>query len=141
MLASFQVNTLGPLRVQKALTEQMGAGGKVLIISTGMGSIGDNNSGGLYAYRTAKAGVNMVMRNMALDLKTSEIAVMSVNPGMVLTDFGPGAEMMAKFGSMPVEESVAQLLAICDDVCTMENTGKFWTVKRGAAPMEFAGGF
>jgi len=55
MLASFQVNTLGPLRVQKALTEQMGAGGKVLIISTGMGSIGDNNSGGLYAYRTAKA--------------------------------------------------------------------------------------
>ena len=42
--------------------------------------------------------------------------------------------MMAKFGSMPVEESVAQLLAICDDVCTMENTGKFWTVKRGAAP-------
>jgi len=141
MLAAFQVNTLGPLRVQQALTDNMGAGGKVLIISTGMGSITDNGSGGLYAYRTSKAGVNMVMRNMALDLKSLDIAVMSVNPGMVLTDFGPGAEMMAKFGSMPVEDSVAQLLTISDEVCTMENTGKFWTVKRDAAPMEFAGGF
>lgn len=64
MLASFQVNTLGPLRVQQALTDNMGPGGKVLIISSGMGSIKDNGSGGLYAYRTGKAAVNMVMRNM-----------------------------------------------------------------------------
>jgi tubulin alpha len=141
MLAAFQVNTLGPLRVQQALTDLMGEGGKVLIISSGMGSITDNGSGGLYAYRTAKAAVNMVMRNMSLDLKSSGIAVMSVNPGMVLTDFGPGAEMMGKFGSMPVEDSVAQLLTIFDSVCTMENTGKFWSVKKGAEPIEFAGGF
>lgn len=141
MLAAFQVNTLGPLRVQQALTDQMGPGGKVLIISSGMGSITDNGSGGLYAYRTAKAAVNMVMKNMALDLKGSEIAVMSINPGMVLTDFGPGAEMMAKFGCMPVEDSVAQQLQIFDTVCTMENTGKFWTVKKDVGPMEFAGGF
>ena len=91
MLAAFQVNTLGPLRVQQALTSQMASpGGKVLIISSGMGSITDNGSGGLYAYRTAKAAVNMVMKNFSLDLKEKGIAVMSVNPGMVITDFGPG---------------------------------------------------
>ena len=70
MLAAFQVNTLGPLRVQQALTSQMASpGGKVLIISSGMGSITDNGSGGLYAYRTAKAAVNMVMKNFSLDLE------------------------------------------------------------------------
>lgn len=140
MLAAFQVNTLGPLRVQQALTPLMGVGGKVIIISSGMGSINDNSSGGLYAYRTAKAAVNMVMKNMSLDLKDSEIAVMSVNPGMVATDFGPGAEAMKSFGSMPVEDSCAQLLEIFD-MCSMETTGKFWTVKKGASPMEYAGGF
>ena len=141
MLAAFQVNTLGPLRVQQALTDQMAKpGGKVLIISTGMGSIGDNGSGGLYAYRSSKAAVNMVMKNMSLDLKALEISVMSINPGMVVTDFGPGAEALASFGAMPVEDSVAQLLQIFD-MCSMEHTGKFWSVKKGAAPMEYAGGF
>jgi hypothetical protein len=42
---------------------------------------------------------------------------------------------------MPVEDSVAQQLQIVDTVCTMENTGKFWTVKKDVGPMEFAGGF
>ena len=77
---------------------------------------------------------------MSLDLKSMEIPVMSINPGMVVTDFGPGAEMMAKFGAMPVEASVTQLLQIFD-MCSMALTGKFWTVKKGEGPMEFAGGF
>ena len=141
MLAAFQVNTLGPLRVQQALTDQMAKpGGKVLIISTGMASITDNGSGGLYAYRSSKAAVNMLMKNMSLDLKALEISVIAINPGMCATDFGPGAEAMAAFGAMPVEDAVAQLLQIFD-MCSMEHTGQFWTVKKGAAPMEFAGGF
>ena len=140
MLAAFQVNALGPLRVQQALTALMGEGGKVLIISSGMGSITDNGSGGLYAYRTGKAAVNMVMKNMSCDLKEAGISVMSVNPGMVVTDFGPGADALKSFGAMPVEDSCAQLLQIFD-MCSLETTGKFWTVKKGAAPIEFAGGF
>ena len=142
MLAAFQVNTLGPLRVQQALTSQMASpGGKVLIISSGMGSITDNGSGGLYAYRTAKAAVNMVMKNFSLDLKEKGIAVMSVNPGMVITDFGPGPAALTQFGAMPIADSVAQLLVIFDEKCTMETTGSFWSVKKGAEPIPFAGGF
>ena len=113
---------------------------QVLIISTGMASISDNGSGGLYAYRASKAAVNMVMKNMSLDLKALEIAVMVVNPGACVTDFGPGVEAMSSFGAMPVADSVAQLVQIFD-MCSMEHTGKFWTVKKGASPMEFAGGF
>ena len=65
---------------------------------------------------------------------------MSVNPGMVVTDFGPGADALKSFGAMPVEDSCTQLLQIFDS-CSMELTGKFWSVKKGASPMEFAGGF
>ena len=65
MLGAFQVNTLGPLRVQKFLDGQMvSPGGKVIVISTGMGSINDNGSGGMYAYRVSKAAVNMLAVNM-----------------------------------------------------------------------------
>merc|ERR1711865_1284096 len=132
MLAAFQVNTWGPLRVQQALTDQMAKpGGKVLIISTGMGSITDNGSGGLYAYRSSKAAVNMLMKNMSLDLKALEISVISINPGMCATDFGPGAEAMASFGAMSVEDSVAQLLQIFD-MCSMEHTGQFCQEGRSA---------
>ena len=121
---SHQVNTLGPLRVQQALTDQMAKpGGKVLIISTGMGSITDNGSGGLYAYRSSKAAVNMLMKNMSLDLKALEISVISINPGMCATDFGPGAEALASFGAMPVEDSVAQLLQIFDMCAIRASSG------------------
>ncbi|KAJ1496023.1 hypothetical protein T484DRAFT_1761062 [Baffinella frigidus] len=59
MRAAFEVNTLGPLRVQQALDEQMRSpGGKVAIISTGLASIEENSSGGIHAYRTSKvAGI------------------------------------------------------------------------------------
>ena len=61
MRTALELNTMGPLRVQQALHKQMAApGGKVIIISTGMGSIGDNGSGGLYAYRASRSAVNMV---------------------------------------------------------------------------------
>lgn len=48
-----------------------------------MGSLADNTSGGMYAYRTSKAAVNMVARSMAADLKSDKIAVVAVNPNMV----------------------------------------------------------
>ena len=70
MKAVFDVNTLGPLRVAKALHEQLASpGGKLAIISTQLGSIDDNTSGGSYAYRSSKAAVNMVGKSLSCDLK------------------------------------------------------------------------
>lgn len=94
MRAAFEVNTLGPLRVQQALNEQMQEGGKVVLINTGFGSIADNGSGGNYAYRASKCAANMVTKNFSCDLKSKNIAVTSIAPGMVATEFGPGAEML-----------------------------------------------
>merc|ERR550514_23916 len=96
MRAAFEVNTLGPLRVQQALLPQMKEGGKVAIISTGIGSIGDNDSGGRYAYRTSKAGANVVAKSIAMDLKGKGIAVAAIAPGFVATEFAAGKEMLEK---------------------------------------------
>lgn len=137
MLATFNLNTLGPLRLQQALGAQMASpGGKVAIISTGMGSIGDNGSGGLYAYRASKAAVNMVSKSLACDLKKSGIAVVAVAPGFVVTEFGPGAEKMQAMGGMPVETSCEGLIRVFDEL-SIENTGRFLAVQRDTTHKEF----
>jgi len=106
MRAAFEVNTLGPLRVQQAVLPLMSEGGKVALISTGIGSIADNTSGGRYAYRTSKAGANMVTRSIAMDLKSKGIAAQCIAPGFVQTEFGPGLELMTKYGAAPVDRSL-----------------------------------
>jgi NAD(P)-dependent dehydrogenase (short-subunit alcohol dehydrogenase family) len=55
----FEVNTLGPLRITTGLLDNLQAGSKVFIVSSLMGSIGDNTSGSFYGYRISKAAVNM----------------------------------------------------------------------------------
>ena len=71
----FEVNALGPLRVAQALLEQLGAGSKIGIITSRMGSIADNDSGGYYGYRASKAAVNAIGKSLAIDLKPRGIAV------------------------------------------------------------------
>ena len=138
MRACFEVNTLGPLRVQKALldnnlmktAESEGeVGGKVAIISTGLGSIGDNTSGGNYAYRTSKAAVNMIAKCMSCDLKDKGVSVQAIAPGFVATEFGPGKEKMAGWGAMPVEMSCAGIISLLGSM-TMENTGEYYCVNK-----------
>merc|ERR1740124_606868 len=112
-------------------------GGKVAVISTGYTSIGDNTSGGTYAYRSSKAAVNMIAKCLSCDLKAKEISVASIAPGFVATEFGPGKEQMTKWGAMPVEKSVEGILKILDSMMSMENTGKFYAVKKDEDPKEF----
>lgn len=137
MRAAYEVNALGPLRVQQAVGSRIVApGGRVAVISTGLASIGDNTSGGNYAYRASKAAVNMITKSMSCNLKEKGIVVAAIAPGFVATEFGPGMEQMAKWGAMPVEKSVEGILTVLDDMMTMENSGKFFCVKKDAAPKE-----
>jgi len=144
MVEAFELNAVGPLRVQQALMPQMAApGGKIAVISTGMGSIGDNGSGGIYAYRTSKSAVNSIFKGISCDVKEQGIAVTCVNPGMVVSDFGPGAAAIKSMGGITIEESVAGLLKCFDDL-SIETTGKFMTVSSGGKPCdpkEFAAGW
>jgi NAD(P)-dependent dehydrogenase (short-subunit alcohol dehydrogenase family) len=84
------VNTMGPLRVTEAFVDHVAGSERklVLTITSGMGSIADNTSGGSIAYRSSKAAVNMVMRSAAIDLASRGISCVLVNPGWVKTDMG-----------------------------------------------------
>jgi NAD(P)-dependent dehydrogenase (short-subunit alcohol dehydrogenase family) len=86
MRRQFEINTLGPLRVVEACTPFLGQGSKVGIVTSRVGSLSDNGSGGMYAYRVSKAGANMVSLNLHHDLSKRGIAVVALHPGMVATE-------------------------------------------------------
>ena len=115
----FEVNALGPLRVTRALLPRLGAGAKVAIVTSRMGSIEDNGSGGYYGYRMSKAAVNMAGKSLAIDLKERGIAVCLLHPGFVKTD------MTGHRGDVTPEEAARGLIARIDAL-TLEETGTFW---------------
>ena len=147
ILNNVNLNAVGPLRIQQALHSKgyMGkdnGGGKVVLITSGLGSIGDNTSGGMYAYRGSKALANMVFKGLSCDLKPMGISVVAMAPGFVQTEFGGfGKDNMAKMGAIPVETSVGQMIRGIDDL-SLETTGRYMCVdKNGSAPKEFAAGW
>ncbi len=79
----FEVNSLGPLLTTQALRDNMTEGSKVGIITSRMGSMDDNDSGGSYGYRMSKAAVNAVGKSLSVDLKPQGIAVAILHPGWV----------------------------------------------------------
>lgn len=111
------VNAIAPLRVTNALLPLMNKEAKVVIITSRMGSMADNGSGGYYGYRMSKAAVNAAGVSLAHDLKDRGIAVGLFHPGMVAT------EMTGRNG-IPAEESVRGILARIDAL-TLASSGKF----------------
>lgn len=90
------VNALAPLKLAEAFAGQM-AGRKVIAaVSSKMGAMSDNTSGGSYAYRASKAALNMVMKGLAVDLAGRGILTVALSPGWVRTDMGgPNAPLDA----------------------------------------------
>ena len=118
MLEQFVVNSLGPLRVTTALTDCLAEGGKVAIITSRMGSVADNTSGGYYGYRASKAAVNIIGKSLANDLAPYDVSVALLHPGMVATDMTGGQ-------GVDTETSAGGLLARIDELST-GNSGGFW---------------
>ncbi|NOR20374.1 MAG: SDR family NAD(P)-dependent oxidoreductase [Xanthomonadales bacterium] len=118
MRLQYEVNTLGPLRVVKALLPNLHAGARIVILTSRVGSVGDNSSGGNYGYRMSKAAANMAGMNLAIELKDRGIAVGLLHPGLVAT------EMTGNTG-VTAEHSAIGLLKRIDEL-NLDNTGTFW---------------
>jgi len=84
--SQFEVNTLGPLRVIKALVPLLQSSSRVGIVTSRVGSLADNTSGGQYGYRISKAAANMLGLNLHRELRQRGVAVVCLHPGMVATD-------------------------------------------------------
>ncbi len=118
MAEQYRVNTLGPLRVTEALIDNLHRGSRVAIVSSRVGSIEDNSSGGNYGYRASKAAVNMIGTNLKHELLPRGIAVALLHPGLVATDMTGGT-------GIPPADSARGLIERVDEL-TLENTGGFW---------------
>ena len=118
MMLQFEVNALGPLRVTEALRHNLSAGSKVAIVTSRVGSIEDNGSGGNWGYRASKTAVNMIGANLMHELKPGGVAVALLHPGLVATDMTRGHGISAV-------DSAAGLIARIDEL-TLETSGGFW---------------
>lgn len=116
--AQFELNAVAPLMLTRALAARLHKGSKVALITSRMGSIADNGSGGYYGYRMSKAALNAAGVSLAQDLKPRGVAVVMLHPGAVRT------EMTGGHGMIEADESVRGLLQ-CIDELQPRTSGRF----------------
>lgn len=126
MIDQYRVNTIGPLRITRALRTNLKNGSKVGIVTSRVGSIDDNSSGNNYGYRCSKAAANMVGMNLHHDFSSLGIAVALLHPGLVATDMTGGK------GVSPAE-SARGLIARLDEL-GINNSGHFWHAEGYSLP-------
>lgn len=115
----FNVNALAPLQLTLGLRSQLNSNAKVIMITSRMGSMTDNGSGGYYGYRMSKAALNAAGVSLACDLKPEGIAVALLHPGYVQTD------MVNNTGDISAAEAAERLRQRIAEL-NIENTGTFW---------------
>ena len=124
-----EVNSIAPVRMSELCAPLLrrGRDARIVHVTSRMGSIEDNDSGGWWAYRMSKAALNMACKNMALELRGAGIATMVVHPGWVRTDMGGGG------ASLSIAESVQGMRDVIDTL-DMGRSGMFFDYTGTALP-------
>jgi NAD(P)-dependent dehydrogenase (short-subunit alcohol dehydrogenase family) len=114
------VNTIGPMRVTRAVLDNLrsGAGKQIVHITSGLGSIAENTRGGYYGYRESKAALNMFNRSLAAELRSEGFTCVVISPGWVQTDMGGAA------ATLTPEQSIAGMRSVIGSL-TADDTGTF----------------
>lgn len=128
-LETFRVNAIAPIKMMEAFVDAVAISKRKLIasITSRMGSIADNTSGGSYVYRSSKAALNAVAKSAANDLKDRGVTVVVLHPGWVRTDMG------GPNGAMGAEQSVAKMRVLLDRL-TIAQSGKFFSFDGSSIP-------
>ena len=119
-LEVLKVNLIAPLIITQSLIENVkkSSAKKIYFLSSQLGSIGDNTSGGMYIYRSSKTGLNQVVKSLSVDLKPKGITVVSLHPGWVKTDMGgPNAPVS-------IDKSIEGMITVIDRT-DIKDTGRF----------------
>ena len=119
-LEVLKVNLIAPLLITQAIIKnvKISSAKKIYFLSSQLGSIEDNKSGGMYIYRSSKTGLNQVAKSLSIDLKAYGITVVALHPGWVKTDMGgPNAPVS-------IDESVEGMIRVIDTT-DIKDTGKF----------------
>lgn len=120
------MNTFGPMLLTQELLPNIlqSPKPKIGIVSSRVGSIGDNSSGGHYAYRASKAAVNSIGKSLANDLKDKGVIVTLLHPGFVRTNILPAESMPPE--AVEADEAATKLWQNIVSKKELEDTGKFW---------------
>ena len=119
-LQTFQVNSIAPLKMVEAFSEQLLMGNRKLVacMSSKMGSMADNGYGNSYIYRSSKAALNAVVKSLSIDLKERGVITVALHPGWVKTEMGgPDAEISTR-------ECVEQIFSNLSSL-TIDDSGRF----------------
>jgi NAD(P)-dependent dehydrogenase (short-subunit alcohol dehydrogenase family) len=127
---TFAVNTFGPLLLTQALLPNILAAehSRIAIMSSRVGSMGDNSSGGVYSYRSSKAAVNALFKSMAIDLKDKNVPVIILHPGIVKTNLDPRWKQEGKSDmqeAVEPDQAASELWRVLMNK-GLESTGKFY---------------
>jgi len=127
--AAFSVNVMGAMRMVEAFLENVSRSEKKVIacVSSRMGSISDNTSGGSYMYRSSKAALNAVLRSLSLDLKDRGIVAVALHPGWVRTDMG------GENAPTPPQESIQGMRKVLESL-QGKDSGKFLSYDGSEVP-------
>lgn len=122
----FKINAYGPLLLTQALLPNVlkaPAPRRIAVVSSRVGSIADNTSGGYYAYRASKCAVNCFFKSLAVELKEKDVVVSMLHPGFTNTNLSPDIAKIP--GVVEPEVAAAGLWKIVKEK-SLEDTGKFW---------------
>ncbi len=128
ILRQFEVNALSPIILTESLKHLLKKSSKVAFITSRMGSIGDNTSGGSYGYRMSKVALSMAAKSLSIDLLKEDIYVAILHPGLVstrMTGFTPSG--------ITAKESANGILKRIDSL-NEKNTGTFWHMNGDILP-------
>ncbi len=118
-LEVLNINSVAPLMLAQAMHHNLAAKqGAFAILSSRMGSIGENDGGSLYLYRSSKTAVNQVVKSLSIDLQPKHIKVLALHPGWVRTDMG------GPNGSIDVQTSVNGLRQVLAHISAADS-GRF----------------
>jgi len=117
---AFIINTMAPLRMAEAFAPQITRSSQktIVTITSKMGSVADNSRGGSYIYRSSKSAVNMVVKSLAIDLKSIGIIAVLLHPGWVRTDMGGPS------GLISTKQSVSGMRNVISQI-SLADSGKF----------------
>jgi len=123
------INVVAPAMFVQAFADHVAASERKIIVGMGstLGSIGGNSTGGLYSYRSSKAGLHAIMRTASIDLKERDVIAIAMHPGWVVTDMGgSGADIQT-------EESIAGMMTVIDQL-GLDDSGRLLTYKGDELP-------
>ena len=128
-MSAFSINTMAPLKMAETFARQIASSKQktIITITSLMGSIADNSSGGSYLYRTSKVAANMLVKSLAIDLRQQGIIAVALHPGWVKTDMGgPNAMISATQSVTGMRQVISSL--------TVAGSGKFFDYDGNVLP-------